>query len=172
MKREIARYVSECDVCQRVKADHLKPVGLLQPLPVAQWKWDDITMDFITGLPRTRKGHNAIWVIVDRLTKSAHFLPVNDKDPTNDYAELYIARIVSLHGVPRTIVSDRDSKFMSRFWKAMNKSLGTKVIPSSAYHPQMDGQIERVNQVVEEMLRACINSSRVKNNLFNINSSI
>ncbi|WVZ70583.1 hypothetical protein U9M48_019238 [Paspalum notatum var. saurae] len=96
MKREIARYVSECDVCQRVKAEHLKPVGTLQPLPIPSWKWEGISMDFITGLPKTRDGYDSIWVIVDRLTKSAHFLLVRTRYPMEKYAELYLTRIVSL----------------------------------------------------------------------------
>ncbi|WVZ85064.1 hypothetical protein U9M48_032026 [Paspalum notatum var. saurae] len=106
MKREIAKYVSECDVCQRVKADHLKPAGMLQPLAVPTWKWEDIHMDFIVGLPRAQKGYDSIWVIIDRFTKSAHFIPVKTTYRAKQYAELYISRIVSLHGVPLTITSD------------------------------------------------------------------
>ncbi|WVZ63865.1 hypothetical protein U9M48_013463, partial [Paspalum notatum var. saurae] len=115
MKREIAKYMSECDVCQRVKADHLKPVGMLQPLAVPSWKWEDIHMDFIVGLPRTQKCYDSIWVIIDRLTKLAHFIPVKTIYHAKTYAEQYIARIVSLHGVPRSITSDRGSLFVSRF---------------------------------------------------------
>ncbi|WVZ93134.1 LOW QUALITY PROTEIN: hypothetical protein U9M48_039140, partial [Paspalum notatum var. saurae] len=111
MKREIAKYVSECHVCKRVKADHLKPGGMLQPLNIPAWKWEDIHMDFVVGLPRTQKGYDSIWVIIDRFTKSAHFLPVKTVYRANTYAELYIAKIVSLHGVPRTITSDRGSAF-------------------------------------------------------------
>ncbi|WVZ69122.1 hypothetical protein U9M48_017960, partial [Paspalum notatum var. saurae] len=156
MKREIAKYVSECDVCKRVKADHLKPGGMLQPLNIPAWKWEDIHMDFVVGLPRTQKGYDSIWVIIDRFTKSAHFLPVKTAYRANTYAELYIAKIVSLHGVPRTITSDRGSVFVSRFWEQLQKSLGTKLIHSSAYHPQTSGQVERVNQILEDMLRACV----------------
>ncbi|WVZ92091.1 hypothetical protein U9M48_038181 [Paspalum notatum var. saurae] len=155
MKREIAKYVSECDVCKRVKADHLKPGGMLQPLNIPAWKWEDIHMDFVVGLPRTRKGYDSIWVIIDRFTKSAHFLPVKTVYRANTYAELYIAKVVSLHGVPRTITSDRGSVFVSRFWEQLQNALGTKLIHSSAYHPQTSGQVERVNQIVEDMLRAC-----------------
>ncbi|WVZ79414.1 hypothetical protein U9M48_026994 [Paspalum notatum var. saurae] len=147
MKREIARYVSECDVCKRVKADHLKPGGMLQPLNIPAWKWEDIHMDFV--------GYDSIWVIIDRFTKSAHFLPVKTVYRANTYAELYIAKVVSLHGVPRTITSDRGSVFVSRFWEQLQNALGTKLIHSSAYHPQTSGQVERVNQIVEDMLRAC-----------------
>ncbi|WVZ89621.1 LOW QUALITY PROTEIN: hypothetical protein U9M48_036000 [Paspalum notatum var. saurae] len=155
MKREIAKYVSECHVCKRVKADHLKPAGMLHPLNIPAWKWEDIHMDFVVGLPRTQKGYDSIWVIIDRFTKSAHFLPVKTVYRANTYAELYIAKIVSLHGVPRTITSDRGSVFVSRFWEQLQNALGTKLIHSSAYHPQTSGQVERVNQIVEDMLRAC-----------------
>ncbi|WVZ80352.1 hypothetical protein U9M48_027835, partial [Paspalum notatum var. saurae] len=154
MKREIAKYVSECHVCKRVKADHLKPGGMLQPLNIPAWKWEDIHMDFVVGLPRTQKGYDSIWVIIDRFTKSAHFLPVKTVYRANTYAELYIAKIVSLHGVPRTITSDRGSVFVSRFWEQLQNALGTKLIHSSAYHPQTSGQVERVNQIVEDMPRA------------------
>ncbi|WVZ75803.1 hypothetical protein U9M48_023834, partial [Paspalum notatum var. saurae] len=155
MKREITKYVSECDVCQRVKADHLEPVGMLQPLAVPAWKWEDIHMDFIVGLPRTPKGYDSIWVIINRFTKSSHFIPVEMIYHAKTYAEIYIARIVSLHGVPRTITSDRGSLFVSYFWKHLQTALGTNLIHSSSYHPQTSGQVERVNQILEDMLRAC-----------------
>ena len=116
MKREIAKYVSECDICRRVKANHLRPVGTLQPLSIPEWKWEDISMDFIVGLPRTQKGYDSIWIIVDCLTKSAHFLPVKTKYLTKQYAELYMDRILGLHGVPKTIISDRGTQFVARFW--------------------------------------------------------
>ncbi|WVZ81149.1 hypothetical protein U9M48_028562, partial [Paspalum notatum var. saurae] len=155
MKREIAKYVSKCDVCQRVKADPLKPVGLPQPLKVPAWKWEDVHMDFIVGLLRTQKGYDSIWVFIDRLTKSAQFLPVKTHYTAATYAGLYISRIVSLHGVPQTITSDRGSLFVSRFWEHLQTALGTTLIRSSAYHPQTSGQVERVNQILEDMLRAC-----------------
>ena len=107
MKIEIARYIAKCDTCQKVKAIHLRPAGELQPLPVPAWKWEDISMDFIVGLPKTSKGFDSIWVIVDRQTKSAHFLPVQSTYSTIQHARIYLVRIMSLHGVPRTIVSDR-----------------------------------------------------------------
>jgi hypothetical protein len=106
MKREIAQYVSECDRCQRIKASHLKSAGALQPLSIPSWKWDDISMDFIVGLPNTSRHHDSIWVIVVRLMKVAHFLPVHTTDKAQKYVELYIDRIVCLYGLPRTIVSD------------------------------------------------------------------
>jgi len=107
MKKEIAAYVARCDTCCRVKAVHLKPAGLLQPLSILGWKWEQISMDFIVGLPLTQKGHNSIWVIVDRFTKSTHFIPVHSTYRPSDYAELYFSQIVKLHGVPHTIISDR-----------------------------------------------------------------
>jgi hypothetical protein len=139
MKREIAKYISECDTCQRVKASHLKAAGPLQPLPIPSWKWEDICMDFIVGLPNTSRHHDSIWVIADRLTKSAHFLLVHTTHRTEKYAEIYIDQIVRLHGIPRTIVSDRGAPFVARFWEQLQESLGTHVIRSSAYHPQTDG---------------------------------
>jgi transposase InsO family protein len=113
-------------------------------------------MDFIMGLPNTSRRHDSIWVIVDRLTKVAHFLPVHTTDKAQKYAELYIVRIVCLHGLPWTIVSDRGAPFVARFWEQLQESLGTKLIRSLAYHPQTDGQTERVNQILEDMLRACV----------------
>jgi hypothetical protein len=155
MKREIAQYVSECDTCQRIKASHLKSAGALQPLSIPSWKSDDINMDFIVGLPNTSRHHDSILVIVDQLTKVAHFLPVHTNDKAHKYAELYIGRIVCLHGLPRKIVSDRGAQFVAIFWEQLQESLGTKLVRSSAYHPQTDGQTERVNQILEDMLRDC-----------------
>jgi hypothetical protein len=156
MKIEIARYVARCDTCIRVNAIHMKIVGPLQSLPIPTWKWKDISMDFIVGLPRTAKGFDSIWVIVDRLTKIAHFLPVKTDHPIVVYAQLYIARILSLHGVPKTIVSDRGPQFISKLWEELHKSLGTNLLHSSAYHPQTSGQTERGNQILKDMLRACV----------------
>ena len=155
MKREIADYVSKCLTCQQVKAEHQRPAGLLQPLEIPEWKWEHITMDFVTGLPRTSRKHDAIWVIVDRLTKSAHFLPINVSDPMEKLAKLYIQEIVRLHGVPVSIVSDRDPRFTSRFWQALQRALGSDLRFSTAFHPQTDGQSERTIQILEDMLRAC-----------------
>ena len=117
MKREIATYVSECDICRRVKAIHLRPARTLQPLSISEWKWEDISMDFIVGLPRTQKGYDSIWVVVDRLTKSAHFILVGTRYTTKRYAELYIECIPCLHGIPKTIISDRGCQFTARFWE-------------------------------------------------------
>jgi hypothetical protein len=137
--KEIAAFVARCDKCCRVKALHMRPAGLLQPLSVLDWKWDDISMDFITGLPTTPKGNDSIWVIVDRLTKSAHFVPVKNAFRPPQYAEKYIADIVQLHGIPKTIMSDRGSQFTTHFWEHLHKGLGTSLIRSTTYHPQTDG---------------------------------
>jgi hypothetical protein len=135
MKLETASYVSECDTCQKVKADYTKSRGLLQPLSIPDWKWDDISMDFIMGLPLTAHKFDLIWVIVDRLTKSAHFIPVNTNYKVQKYAEIYIARVLCLHGVPKMIISDRGSQCVTCFREQLHASLGTHLIHSSAYHP-------------------------------------
>jgi hypothetical protein len=113
-------------------------------------------MDFIVGLPNTSQKHDSICVIVDRLTKIAHFLPVHTTYTAKKYAEVYLDQIVRLHGVPKTIISDRGAQFIARFWEQLQLSLDTKLIRSSAYHPQTDGQTEQVNQILDDMLRACI----------------
>ena len=135
MKQDITKYVSECDTCGRVKADHMHMPGFLQHLPIPVWKWEDIFMDFIVGLPRMSKGYDSIWVIVDRLTKSAHFLLVDTRYSAKKYAKLYFDQVVTLHGVPLTIVSDRGLVFVSCFQEQLQKCLGTRLLRSSAYHP-------------------------------------
>nr|KYP37777.1 Transposon Ty3-I Gag-Pol polyprotein [Cajanus cajan] len=150
MKREVEEFVYACLVCQKAKVEHQKPSGLMQPLDVPVWKWDSISMDFVVGLPKTVKNLDAIWVIVDRLTKSAHFIPINIRYFLHRLTRLYISEIVRLHGVPTSIVSDRDPRFTSRFWESLHKALGTKLRLSSAYHPQTDGQTERTIQSLED----------------------
>jgi transposase InsO family protein len=117
-------------------------------------------MDFITGLPNTHQGHDSIWVIVDRLTKSAHFVPIKMDYHAGKYAELYVLQIMRLHGVPRTIILDRGPQFIPRFWEHLHKDLGTNLVRSSTYHPQTSGQTERVNKILEDMLCACVISSK------------
>ncbi|GJS77762.1 putative reverse transcriptase domain-containing protein [Tanacetum coccineum] len=151
MKRDIAIYVSKCLTCSKVKAEHQRPSGLLQQPEIPEWKWDKITMDFITKLPRTKCGHDTIWVIVDRLTKSAHFLAIREDYSTERLARLYIDEIVARHGVPVSIISDRDGRFTSRFWHTLQKALGTRLDMSMTYHPQTDGQSERTIQTLEDM---------------------
>nr|KYP39786.1 Transposon Ty3-I Gag-Pol polyprotein [Cajanus cajan] len=156
MKREIAEYVASCIVCQKAKVEHQKPGGLLQMMEVPEWKWDSITMDFVVGLPRSAKNCDSIWVIVDRLTKCAHFLPMNIKWSLEKLTQLYIKEIVRLHGVPSSIISDRDPRFTSRFWQSLHQALWTKLRLNSSYHPQTDGQSEKTIQSLEDLLRACI----------------
>jgi hypothetical protein len=155
MKQDIAEYVSLCDTYQQVKAEHQRLAGLLQPLKIPEWKWEEIGMDFIVGLPRTPAGYDSIWVIVDCLTKAAHFIPVKTTYSGAKLAEHYMTRIVCLHGVPKKIVSDRGSQFTSKIWEKLHESMDTKLNFSSAYHTQMDGQTERTNQILEDMLGAC-----------------
>jgi hypothetical protein len=120
MKHEVAEYIAFCDTCQRVKEEHQRPAGLLQPLKVPKWKWEEIGMDFIMGSPRNQRVYDSIWVIVDQLTK---------------LAELYILRILCLHGVPKKIVSDRGTRFTSKFWERLHELMDLKLNSSLAYHP-------------------------------------
>ncbi|KAL0536582.1 hypothetical protein IC582_025533 [Cucumis melo] len=156
MKRDVADFVSRCLVCQQVKAPRQHPAGLLQPLSVPGWKWESVSMDFITGLPKTLRGYTVIWVVVDRLTKSAHFVPGKSTYTASKWGQLYMTEIVRLHGVPVSIISDRDARFTSKFWKGLQIALGTRLDFSTAFHPQTDGQTERLNQILEDMLRACV----------------
>ena len=155
MKREIKAFVSRCMTCQLIKAEHQKPAGLLQPLEIPQWKWEHLAIDFISSLPITSRGNNAIWVIVDRLTKSARFIPLKTgkKMQMLSLAQTFVNEIVSRHGQPASITSDRDSRFVSRFWKTLHESMGTKLQFSTAHHPQTYGQSERTIQTLEDMLR-------------------
>ncbi|KAA3465923.1 DNA/RNA polymerases superfamily protein [Gossypium australe] len=139
MKKDISEFVSKCLICQQVTAEHQVPSGLLQPIMVPEWKWDRITIDFVSGLPLTPKRKDEVWVVIDRLTKSAHFIPVRIDYSLDKLADLYMSEIVRLHGVPLSIISDRDSRFTSRFWKKLQEALGTKLSFSTAFHPQTDG---------------------------------
>jgi hypothetical protein len=134
IKCKIARYVSECDTYQKVKADYIKPGGFLQPMSIPDWKWDDISMDFNVGLPLTARKFDSISVIVDRLTKSAHFIPVNTNYKVQKYAEIYIAHVLCLHKVSKIFISDRGSQFVGCFWEQLHASPGTHLIHNLAYH--------------------------------------
>ena len=155
MKQDVASFVAKCLVCQQVKIEHQRASGLLQPLDIPTWKWEEISMDFVTGLPTTQRRHDSIWVVVDRLTKSAHFIPIRKTFSISKLAELFQREIVRLHGTPTAIISDRDPRFTSRFWKGLQKAWGTRLKLSTAFHPQTDGQSERTIQTLEDMLRAC-----------------
>ncbi|GKB74204.1 reverse transcriptase domain-containing protein, partial [Tanacetum coccineum] len=154
MKKDIAMYVSKCLTFLKVKAEHQKPSGLLQQPEIPEWKWEGIAMDFVTKLLRTSSGHDKIWVIVDRLTKSAYFLPMSEDYKMERLARLYLNEIVARHGVPISIISDRNSRFTSRFWQSIQEALGTQLDMSTDYHPQTDGQSEHTIQTLEDMLRA------------------
>ncbi|GJX51117.1 putative reverse transcriptase domain-containing protein [Tanacetum coccineum] len=156
MKAIIAEYVGKCLTCSRVKAECQKPSGLLVQPEIPMWKWERITMDFITKLPKTSNGHDTIWVIIDRLTKSAHFIPTREIDSMETLTRLYITEIVFRRGMPISIILDRDSHFTSRFWQSLQSALGTQLDMSTAYHPETDGQSERTIQTLEDMLRACV----------------
>jgi hypothetical protein len=134
MKWDIARYVAECDTYRRVKADHLRTTGNLQPLSIPEWKWEDICMDFVVSLPRTSHGHDSIWVIVDCLMKLAYIIPIGTRYRARQYAELYIVHVVCYHGISKTIISDRGSIFVAHFWEQLHECLGTHLIRNSAYH--------------------------------------
>ncbi|GJS55335.1 putative reverse transcriptase domain-containing protein [Tanacetum coccineum] len=155
MKADIATYVSKCLTCAKVKAEHQRPSGLLVQPKIPEWKWDNITMDFVTKLPKTSQGYDKIWVIVDRLTKSTIFTPMRETDPLDKLARLYLKEVVTRHGIPVSIICDRDPRFASNFWRSLQNALGTNLDMSTAYHPQTDGQSERTIQTLEDMLRAC-----------------
>ena len=123
MRKEVAGYVAKCSICQQVKVEHQKLVGLLQPLAIPEWKWEMITMDFVLGLPRGKRRNDAIWVIVVRLTKSSLFLPVKMTDPVDKLAKIYVNEVMSLHGVPVSIVSNRDPRFTSLLWPSIQRAL-------------------------------------------------
>src|SRR3954467_12517478 len=130
--------------------------GTLKPFPIPEWKWDKVSMDFITGFPKYQKGNDAIFVVIDRLSKVSHFLLIRKSITASQLADLYVLRVVSLHGVPLEINSDRGSLFTSRFWQSFQNAMGTHLSFSTAFHPQSSGQVERVNHVLEDMLRACV----------------
>ncbi|GKC26814.1 putative reverse transcriptase domain-containing protein [Tanacetum coccineum] len=155
IKANIATYVSKCLTCAKVKAEHQRPSGLLVQPDIPQWKWDNITMDFVTKLPKSSQGYDTIWVIVDRLTKSAIFVPMRETDPMDKLARMYLKEVVTRHGIPLSIICDRDPRFASNFWRSLQNALGTSLDMSTAYHLQTDRQSERTIQTLEDMLRAC-----------------
>ncbi|MCQ8082127.1 hypothetical protein NP492_23680, partial [Salmonella enterica] len=139
MKKDIAEFVAKCSNCQQVKVEHQKSGGLSQDISIPTCKLEDLNMDFIVGLPRTRRQHDSIWVIVDRMTKLAHFLPVKVSYLAEDYAKMDLREMVKFHGVPLSIISDRGTQFTSQFWKSFQKGLGTRVKLSTTFHPQTNG---------------------------------
>jgi hypothetical protein len=152
LKEYVMKHVKECTTCQENKDEHTHPAGLLQPLPIPEHKWESISMDFITGLPRAQ-GKDCIFMVVDRLAKFAHFFPIATDFNAAQVAELFFKEVFRLHGLPKTIFSERDSRFMSTFWQDLFRLVGMTLTPSTSYHPQMDGQTEIVNKWVEGYLR-------------------
>jgi hypothetical protein len=153
MKKEITEYIARCMEFQKVKAEHRHPTGSLQPLSIPKWMWEEVTMDFITGLPRTDKLHDSIMVVVDKLTKYAHFIPLKTTHKATYVADIFMKEVARLHKIPKTIVSDRDPKFTLNFWKGLSKGFETNLKFSTTYHPKSDGQTKRVNRVIEYILR-------------------
>jgi transposase InsO family protein len=151
MKLAVTDFVRQCDVCQHAKHSNQHPQGLLQPLPTPAGAWQDITIDFIEGLP-VSEGANTILVVIDRFSKYAHFLPLKHPFTAPQVARLFMDSVVKLHGMPRSIVSDRDHIFTSNFWRLLFEKLGIKLKFTTTYHPQTDGQSERVNQSLEMFL--------------------
>ena len=158
MKKDITQFVQNCAICQQAKHETKNPAGLLQPLPIPQQIWEDISMDFITGLPNSF-GYTVIMVVVDRLSKYSHFLPLKTDYSSKSVAETFMKNVVKHHGIPKSIVSDRDKVFMSKFWKDLFQLQGTTLAMSSAYHPQSDGQSEAVNKCLKMYLRCLISQN-------------
>nr|GFB83980.1 putative reverse transcriptase domain, ribonuclease H-like domain, aspartic peptidase domain protein [Tanacetum cinerariifolium] len=156
MKANIATYVTKCLTYAKVKAEHQRPSGLLVQPKIHKWKWDNIMMNFVMKLPKSSQGYDTIWVIVDRLTKSPIFMPIRETDPLDKLARMYLKEVVTKHGIPVSIICNRDPQFSSNFWKSLQKALGTSLDMSTAYHPETDKQSERTIQTLEDMLRACV----------------
>jgi hypothetical protein len=155
---DVKLYVRSCYTCQRTKVENRKVAGLLQPLAIPPYRWHTVTMDFIVQLPKSANGYNAIFVVVDKLSKRGYFIPTYTTADADDTARLFFKHIVcNGHGVPSIIVSDRDSKFTSKFWRTLWSMLDTKLAMSTAFHPQTDGQTENLNRTLEQMLRAFTN---------------
>nr|GFB68120.1 putative reverse transcriptase domain-containing protein [Tanacetum cinerariifolium] len=165
IKKDIVVYVSRCLTCLKVKAEHQRPSGLLQQAKIPEWKWETIAMDFVTNLPRTSSGNVTIWVIMNRLTKSTYFLPMREDYKIDRLARLYLNEIVARHGMPISIISDRDSRFTSRFWQTMQQALGTMLEISMVYHPQTDSQSEHTIQTLEDMLRASLYDRKCRSSI-------
>jgi hypothetical protein len=158
IKLQVEEFVKQCQLCQQAKHENTLPAGLLQPLPVPTRPWSHITMDFITGLPKS-ESCEVILVVVDRLTKYSHFIPLRHPYTALTVANTFLDNVVKLHGVPKSIVSDRDVVFTSKFWRQLFKAVGTNLSYSSTYHPQTDGQSEWVNQCLEQYLRCAAHES-------------
>jgi hypothetical protein len=155
MRHDVQRHIGCCIFCLKAKS-RLNPHGLYTPLPIPHVPWEDISMDFVLGLPRSQKGRDSIFVVVDCFSKMAHFIPCHKSDDASHVADLFFREIVRLHGVPKTIVLDRDTKFLTSFWKTLWAKLGTKLLFSTTCHPQTDGQTEVVNRTLSTILCAML----------------
>lgn len=160
LMKYIQRYVNKCEMCQRNTARQTKPPGLLQPLDIPRGRWVDISMDFVVSLPPSQDGYNAIMVIVDRLTKRAKFIATKTTDEATEIANVFMKNYVKDHGLPKTIVSYRDTKFTSKFWQTVIAAMGKQHNLSSAFRPQTDGQTERINRFIGDYLRGVINPAQ------------
>jgi hypothetical protein len=156
MRKFVNKYVDHCDTCAKIKPTRHAPYGLLKPLEIPKRPWQSISRDLVTGLPESN-GHDAIWVVEDRLTKMAHYIPCNETTDTRQFAHMFITHVFRLHGLPLDITSDRGSLFTAKFWKELARELSIDRRLSTAYHPQTDGQTERVNATMEQYLRAYCN---------------
>ncbi|MCO5554689.1 hypothetical protein L7F22_008222 [Adiantum nelumboides] len=162
LKKDVEEFVRNCLVCQKVKFDRHKAQGLLQPLPIPTRPWESIAMDFIFDLSRTQSGHDGIWTIIDRFSQQAHFILVKKTVKPDNLARLFVTQIFRLHGMPETIVSDRDPRFTSLFWKAIWENIDTRLQFSSSFHPQTDGKSEIANSVVLDLLKSYISDQKTQ----------
>lgn len=157
MKDTVQTFVQSCDICQKAKSEHVKLPGLLSPLPILDHAWEIVSLDFVEGLP-TFDGFNTILVVIEKFKKYGHFIPVKHPYTAIQIAQIYMAQVYKLHGLPRAIISDRDRIFISAIWQELFKLSDTKFLMSSSYHPQTDGQTERLNQCLEGFLRCTVHS--------------
>ncbi|MCO5611318.1 hypothetical protein L7F22_065570 [Adiantum nelumboides] len=162
LRRDVDAFVRECIICQKVKFDRQKAPGLLQPLPIPDKPWESIAMDFIFDLPRTQTGNDGIWTIICRFSKQAHFIPVRKKIKPDQMARLFMSNIFKYHGMPQSIVSDRDPRMTSLLWRGLFENMGTTLKFSSSFHPQTDGQSEEANSTVLDLLKCYLSEHKGK----------